>query len=85
MMAATAEKVFKIVDLTKVPSAEPGRTGLYDVIVTYQDSAGRVRVVTLPSEEFSEKPEEEQMQLIKQAIEREEGTRLKFIGKEITL
>ena len=84
-MAAATGKSFKIVDMAKVPSAEAGRMGKYDVIVTYQDSAGRVRVVTIPAEEFIGKPEEEQIEILKQRIAAEEGERLRFIGKEITI
>ena len=84
-MAVPAGRTFKIVDLTKVPSAEAGRAGLYDIIVTYQDSAGRVRVINIPYEEFKDKSEEEKLAVIRQYIEREEGERLTFVGKEITL
>jgi len=76
---------FKIIDIAKVPSAEAGRAGKYDLIVTYQDSAGRVRIVTIPYEEFADKPEEEQLAVISKYIKREEAARLKFIGREIKI
>jgi len=81
----TPAKVFKILDLTKVPSAEAGRIGKYDLLVTYQDAAGRVRITKLPYEQFEGKSEEEQEKLIREAILREESERLKFIGREIKL
>jgi len=45
-MAEAEAATYKIIDLSKVPSAEAGRAGKYDLIVTYQDAAGRVRIVT---------------------------------------
>ena len=77
--------VFKIIDIIKVPSAEAGRTGKYDLHVTYQDSAGRVRMVTIPYEEWKGKSEEEQEALLKKYIRMEEEERLKFLGREIRL
>jgi len=84
-MAEEVAAAYKIIDLSKVPSAEAGRAGKYDLIVTYQDSAGRVRIVTLPYEEFSGKTEEEQAEILRKYIRAEETERLKFIGREITL
>ena len=84
-MAEETARSFKIVDMSKVPSAEAGRAGKYDLIVTYQDSAGRVRVVTIPYEEFSGKSEEEQTEILRKYIHAQEEERLKFIGKEIKL
>jgi len=74
---------FKIVDMSKVPSAEAGRAGKYDLIVTYQDSAGRMRIVTIPYEEFQGKSEEEQMELLRKYIKMEETERLRFVGREV--
>lgn len=82
-MAEVEGASFKIVDISKVPSAEPGRAGKYDLIVTYQDSAGRVRIVTIPHEEFAGKSEEEQTEILRKYIRMQEAERLKFIGKEI--
>ena len=84
-MATQAERRYKIVDLSKIPSAEPERAGKYDLIVTYQDTAGRVRIVTVPYEEFAGKSEEEQEALLRKYIGVEEAERLKFIGREIKL
>jgi len=71
--------------MSRVPSAEPERAGKYDLIVTYQDTAGRVRIVNIPYEEFAGKSEEEQEALLKKYIGIEEAERLKFIGREIKL
>ena len=84
-MSTPGETTIKIVDLSKIPSAEPGRTGKYDLIVTYQDSAGRVRIVTIPYEEFSGKSPEEQEAIIKKYIQAQEAERLRFIGKELKI
>ncbi len=84
-MAAEEGVSYKIVDLSKVPSAEAGRAGKYDLIVTYQDAAGRVRIVTIPYEEFGGKSEEEQEQVIRKYIEQQESERIRFIGKEIKI
>jgi len=84
-MAAEIERTYKIIDLSKIPSAEAGRAGKYDLIVTYQDAAGRMRVVTIPYEEFGEKSEEEQAEILKKYILVQETERLRFVGKEIKL
>ena len=76
---------YKIVDLSKVPSAEAGRAGKYDLIVTYQDAAGRVRIVTIPYEEFGGKSEEEQAEILRKYIKMQEEERLRFVGREIKL
>ena len=79
------ETTFKIVDLSRIPSAEAGRVGKYDLIATYQDAAGRVRVVTIPYEEFVGKDEDEQREILRKYIHLQEAERLRFVGKEITL
>jgi len=84
-MAEEAGPAYRIVDLSKVPSAEAGRAGKYDLIVTYQDSAGRVRIVTIPYEEFGGKSPEEQEEILKKYIKAQEEERLRFIGREIKL
>lgn len=84
-MVEETERTFKIIDLSKVPSAEAGRAGKYDLIVTYQDTAGRVRIVTIPYEEFEGKSEEEQEELIRKYIRIQESERLRFIGREIKI
>lgn len=85
MAEANAGVTVKIIDMTKVPSAEPDRMGKYDLVITYQDAAGRVRVIILPYEQFAGKSEAEQLELIKKAIKAQEEERLRFVGKSITL
>jgi len=85
MAEANAGVTVKIIDMTKIPSSEPDRMGKYDLAVTYQDTAGRVRVITLPYESFKGKSEAEQLELIRKAIKAQEEERLKFVGKTITL
>ena len=75
---------FKIVDLTVIPSAEPQRIGKKDAIVTYQDEALRVRVLTVPYENIEGKSEDEVLAVITAAIKAQEAERAKFIGREIT-
>ncbi|MHC1596982.1 MAG: hypothetical protein ACXQT3_01565, partial [Methermicoccaceae archaeon] len=67
-MAEAEAATYKIIDLSKVPSAEAGRAGKYDLIVTYQDTAGRVRIVTIPYEEFAGKTEDEQAETLRKYI-----------------
>ena len=76
---------YKIIDISKVPSAEAGRAGKYDLIVTYQDSTGRVRLTTIPWEEWADKSDEERAEILKKYIRREEEARLKFVGREIKI
>lgn len=82
---AAAGATFKIVDIVKIPSAEPDRAGKYDLVVTYQDLVGRTRIVTIPFEQWEGKSEEEKIALLKKYIQAEESERLAFIGKEIKL
>ena len=82
-MAAPTRR-FKILDLTVIPSAEPGRVGKKDAIITYQDEAMRVRVITIPNEEIEGKPEPEALAIITNAIKAQEAERTKWIGREIT-
>lgn len=76
---------FKIVDVVKLPSAEEGRIGKYDVVVTYQDANRRTRVVTIPWEMLEGKTDEEQFAIITDYIRREEGFRKAMIGRELII
>ena len=84
-MAEVEGPAFRIIDMAKVPSMEAGRAGKYDLIVTYQDSAGRMRIVTIPYEEFGGKSEEEQYEILRKYIKMNEEERLRFVGKEVKL
>jgi hypothetical protein len=81
---ATVGRRVKIQDMTVVPSAEPGRIGKKDVIVTYQDEAMRVRIITIPYENIEGKAENEVVTIITNAIKAQEAERTKYIGREIT-
>ena len=82
---ALPPRKYKIVDMTVIPSAEPGRIGKYDAVITYQDEAMRTRVVVVPYEKIEGKPEEEAFKIIAEAIRRKEAERLKYIGREVTI
>jgi len=84
-MAEVPTLRFRIVDVVKLPSAEEGRIGKYDVVVTYQDTNGRTRVVTIPWEVLEGKTEDEQLAIISEYIRKEEGFRKAMIGREITV
>jgi hypothetical protein len=84
-MAVEPERLYRIVDLAKIPSAEAGRVGKYDLVVTYQDGAGRIRVVTLPYEEFGGKTPEEQEAILRKYIRAQEEERIRFVGRELRL
>jgi len=84
-MAEVPTLRFRIVDVVKLPSAEEGRIGKYDVVVTYQDINGRTRVVTIPWEVLEGKTEDEQLAIISEYIRKEEGFRKAMIGREITV
>ena len=84
-MAEVPTLRFRIVDVVKLPSAEEGRIGKYDVVVTYQDTNGRTRVVTIPWEVLEGKTEDEQLAIISDYIRKEEGFRKAMIGREITV
>jgi len=77
--------VVKIVDVVKVPSAEAGREGKYDYVVSYQDVAGRMRIVNIPAEEVEPGTEEEMFEKIASFIRRAEAFRKFAIGREIKI
>jgi len=83
-MVAQGQK-YTIIDMTVIPSAEPGRIGKKDAIITYRDAAMRTRVVSIPYEKLEGKSEEEQLAIITEAIKAMESERSRFVGKEITL
>jgi len=76
---------YKIVDITVIPSAEPGRIGKKDAVITYQDEALRTRVVVIPYEKIEGKPTDEMLSIIAAAIRKQETERLQLIGKEVTI
>jgi len=75
----------RIIDRTKIPSPEPGRIGKFDEIITYQDEAMRTYVITIPSEELQDKPEEEQIKIIGEWIKRQIQERQRWAMREIPI
>jgi len=84
-MATPGQRTVKIIDMFEIPSSSPERVGRYDVIVTYQDEAMRVRTITIPKEQLEGKSDAEKLVVITNAIKAQEAEREKFIGKTITL
>ena len=84
-MAEELGATFKIVDFTVIPSAEPGREGKMDAIITYMDNAGRTRMIVIPYEELKGKSDEEKFEIIKKKVFEHEKERLTFIGKEFKI
>jgi hypothetical protein len=83
--APAPERRFKVIDLVKVPSMEPTRVGKFDLMISYQDATGRVRMITIPYEDWEKQTDMGKEELIKKAIMQEESERLKYIGKEFTV
>ncbi len=84
-MAAEVGRRFRIIDHVVIPSAQPGRLGKNDLVITYQDEAMRTRMITVPYEQLAGKSDAEQLEIIRRAIAAAEAERAKFVGKEITL
>ena len=84
-MAEAAGYTVRIVDVTKLPSAEAGRIGKYDAIVTYQDPAGRMRVINIPWEKLEGLNEDEMLNVIAEYIRKNEHWRKVVIGKEVPI
>lgn len=75
----------KIIDMTILPSAEAGRMGKKDLVITYQDDNLRARIILIPTERIEGKSEEERLALIADVIRSQEGERRQFIGREISV
>jgi len=73
----------RIIDRVRIPSPDPARIGKYDEVITYQDEAMRTYVLTIPSEELEEKPEEEQLRIITERIRAQIAERKRWVGREI--
>lgn len=70
--------VFKVIDVRRVPSADPARLGKLDYLVTYQLDAYRTYMVTIPKDELSD-------EVITDAVRKDLEAMEKFTGKEFTL
>ena len=71
-------QTFKVIDTRRVPSADPGRVGRLDWLVTYQLDAYRTYMVTIAKDELSESDITEAVRKDLEAIGR-------WTGKEFTL
>jgi len=69
---------FKVIDVRKIPSAEPNRVGKLDFLVTYQLDAYRTYMVTIPRDELTE-------DVIKEAVSKDIAAIEKWTGTEFTL
>jgi len=68
----------KILDVREIPSGDPERVGLLDMLVTYQLDAFRTYVTTIPKEEFTEDK-------LREKIRAELAEKEAWVGKEITV
>jgi len=69
---------YKVIDMRKIPSGEPGRVGRLDVVATVQDETGDVEVIVVPAEEFSE-------ERLRQEIKKRFEEKAQWVGKEIEI
>lgn len=69
---------FKVIDVRRIPSAEPARVGKLDYLVTYQLDAYRTYMVTIPQDELSE-------DVIKDAVRKDIEAIEKWTGTEFTV
>jgi hypothetical protein len=84
MMAAPLREV-DIRDFRVYPSMDVKRAGKRDIVITYFVGAEGPFSTIIPYEELEGKPEAIQLEIIKNYIAKEQGERLKFIGKKFTL
>jgi len=72
-----------VLDITRVPSADPTRIGKFDVVVVYQTPDGKTYMVSIPEEEVlteeGKYDEKKIAELIRKDIER----KAKLIGKKL--
>ena len=69
---------FKVIDVRRIPSAEPNRVGKLDYLVTYQLDAYRTYMVTIAQDELSE-------DVIKEAVRKDIEAISRWVGQEFTL
>jgi len=69
---------FKVIDVRRIPSAEPSRVGKLDFLVTYQLDAYRTYMVTIPRDELSE-------DVIREAVSKDIAAIEKWTGTEFTV
>lgn len=69
---------FKVIDVRRIPSAEPNRVGKLDYLVTYQLDAYRTYMVTISVDELTE-------DVIKEAVGKDIAAIEKWTGKEFAI
>jgi len=71
-------QAFKVIDVRRIPSADPARVGKLDFLVTYQLDPLRVYMVTIAQDHLTE-------QVIKEAVRKDLESMQAWTGKELTL
>lgn len=69
---------FKVIDVRRIPSADPGRLGKLDFLVTYQLDAFRTYMVTIAKDDLNEA-------VIKEAVTKDLQALTAWTGKEFVL
>ncbi len=69
---------FKVIDVRRIPSADPDRIGKLDYLVTYQLDAYRTYMVTIPVDELTD-------EIIKEYVSKDIQAMEKWTGKEFTI
>lgn len=72
----------KILDKREIPSADPGRVGKFDSMITYQIDTFRTYLITVPAEELTPEAEDE---VIRAAIRADMAERERWAGKELEI
>lgn len=67
---------FKVLDVRRIPSAEPGRVGRFDWLVTYELDPLHVQMVTVPQDSLTE-------QAIADAVRKDLEAIARFVGKSM--
>lgn len=69
---------FQVVDMRRLPSAQPGRLGKHDRLVIWQIDPQTRGVVTVPDETFSEAA-------LQAAVRKDVTERKKWVGRRLKL
>ena len=83
-MAAPGEEV-TIKDWIHVLSTSPERVGLFDEVISYEDQARRIHLITIPFEELEGKTDEEQLAIVIGRIRAQIEERKRWVGRKITV
>jgi len=74
--------VVKILDKREVPSADPGRVGRMDAMITYQLDTFRTYLITMPNELLGGADEEK---VIVERIKADLAERERWTGRELQI